>query len=46
MTDAGDRVQAALDGCANFLRENELSLSKHQAYLIRWVREFVRGVYN
>ena len=41
MTDAGDRLQAVLDGYAQFLREKDLALSKHQPYLIRWVREFL-----
>ena len=30
-----------LDGYANFLQERELALSKHQQYLVRWVREFL-----
>jgi hypothetical protein len=41
MTDAGDRLQAVLDSYAKFLREKDLALSKHQPYLIRWVREFL-----
>ena len=38
---SGARLQAALDGYAKFLREEDLALPKHQPYLVRWVREFL-----
>ena len=30
-----------LDGYANFLRETELALPKHQPCLVRWVKDFL-----
>ena len=41
MQDAADRLRAVLEGYGNFLRERDLALSKHQPYLVRWVREFL-----
>ena len=38
---SGERLQTGLDGYANFLREKDLGLAKHQPYLVRWVREFL-----
>ncbi len=34
-------LQAVLDGYATFLHEKDLALTKHQPYLVRWVREFL-----
>ena len=41
MAEAGDRLQSVLDGYYKFQREKDLALSKHQPYLVRWVREFL-----
>ena len=35
----GGRLQAVLDGYANFLQEKHLALPKQQAYLVGWERE-------
>ena len=42
MAEAGDRLRTLLGDYANFLRERQLSLQKHQPYVVRWVREFLR----
>ena len=34
-------MQTVLDGYAQFLREKDLALPKHQPCLVRWVREFL-----
>ena len=34
-------METVLDGYANFLREKDLAISKHQMYLVRWVRDFL-----
>ncbi len=34
-------LQATLGGYAEFLRERDLALPKHQSYLVCWVREFL-----
>ena len=34
MTSSGDRLQAVLDGYANYLRDEGLALPKHQPYLV------------
>ena len=44
MSETGQRLRAALDGYAKFLRGKELALPKHQPYLVRWVGEFLRSV--
>lgn len=41
MNGARDRLPEVLDGYANFLRDKELAIPKHQPYLVRWVREFL-----
>ena len=41
MSDPGERLPTVLDGHANFLRNKELALPKHQPYLFRWMREFL-----
>jgi len=41
MDEADERLRAVLDGYANFLRERQLALPKHQPYVVRWVREFL-----
>jgi hypothetical protein len=35
-----ERLQAASDGHAKFLRDKDLALPRHQPYLVRWVRGF------
>jgi hypothetical protein len=35
------QLRKILEGYANFLREKELAVSKHQPHLVRWVREFL-----
>jgi len=41
MSEPGQRLQAVLDGYPKFLWDKQLALSKHQPYLVRWVREFL-----
>jgi hypothetical protein len=41
VAEAGDRLQSVPDGYYKLLPEKDLALSKHQPYLVRWVREFV-----
>lgn len=41
MADSGVRMQAVLEGYAKFLKEKDLALPKHQAHLVRRVREFL-----
>jgi len=41
MAEPGVRMQAVLEGYAQFLREKDLALPKHQPYLVGWVREFL-----
>ena len=41
MPEAGQRLQAVLDGYARFLDAKQLALPKHQPDLVRWVREFL-----
>lgn len=36
-----ERLTQILDGYANFVREKELALPKHQPYLVRWVKDFL-----
>ena len=36
-----EQLRKILEGYANFLREKELALSKHQPYLVHWVRSFL-----
>jgi len=36
-----ERLRKILDSYANFLREKDLALLKHQPYLVRWVRDFL-----
>ena len=38
---SAEHLETVLDGYANFLREKDLALPKHQMYLVRWVREFL-----
>ena len=42
MTEGDEQLRAVLDGYATFLAERDLALPKHQPYLVRWVREFLR----
>ena len=42
MTEGDEQLRAVLDGYANFLIERDVALPKHQPYLVRWVREFLR----
>ena len=41
MADRDDHLHEVLDGYAKFLQDKNLSLDKHQPYLVRWVREFL-----
>ena len=41
MPGAGVRLEAVLDGFAKFLHDKDLVLPKQQAYLVRWVRDFL-----
>jgi hypothetical protein len=36
-----EQLRKILEGYANFLREWELALSRHQPYLVHWVRSFL-----
>jgi|GEM_PF-1368280 len=36
-----EQLRKILEGYANFLREKELALPKHQPYLVHWVRSFL-----
>ena len=41
MASFDERLTQILDGHANILRENGLTLANHQPHLVRWVREFL-----
>ena len=41
MAGRGERFQSVLDDFAKFLRDKKLALPRQQAYLVRWVKEFL-----
>ena len=42
MPESSQRLQAVLDGYAEFLRDKHLAFPRHQPHLVRWVREFLQ----
>ena len=40
MAQVGRSLKTVLEGFADFLREREFALTKHQPHLVQWVREF------
>ncbi len=41
MAERDGHLHEVLSGYAKFLQDKNLSLDKHQPYLVRWVREFL-----
>ena len=41
MADHDAHLHEVLDGHARFLQDKDLTLDKHQPYLVRWVRDFL-----